>query len=120
MADSEGNFGGDGSVVWQLHIKNAKGGSVHQSPPVHTGGPVDHDGQDSSVQDARFKISLRIPQTAADRTQLQNTLTTVAAEVGANTPGTWTSNILLVIEDYQSGKKPTGPDEQIKVTWQST
>ena len=121
MADSEGNFGGDGSVTWKLRIANAKGGSVVQVPANHTGGPVNHDGEDTSVRDVNFRISLRIPQDPADRATLQGTLTTAAGDVGAGTPGTWTREILLVVEDYQSGKKPTGlPDEQVRVVWQST
>src|SRR5262245_40328201 len=121
MADSGGTFGGDGSVTWKLRIQNGKSGTVHQAPPVHAGGPVDHDGQDSSVSGANFRIVLRIPQNPVDRNTLQGTLTAAAAEVAANPSGSWTSEILLAIEDVQSGKKPAGrEDDQIKVTWQST
>jgi len=120
MADSEGTFGGDGSVVWTVRAVNAKAGTPKQVPPVHTSGAVRHEGQDSSVPDANFRISLRIPQAAADRTVLQNTLNAAATAVSTGTPGTWTGEILLAIEDTQSGRKPAGADEQIKVKWQST
>jgi hypothetical protein len=120
MADSEGTFGGDGSVAWVVRAVNAKPGTPKQVPPVHSSGAVRHEGQDASVVNANFRISLRIPQTAGDRTVLQNTLTAAAAAVGASAPGSWTGEILLAIEDTASGHKPAGADEQIKVKWQST
>jgi hypothetical protein len=122
MADSEGTFGGDGSVVWAVRAANAKQGTPKQVPPVHNGGPVRHEGQDSSVPDANFRISLRIPQALADRTTLRDTLLAAAADAGAGAAGSWTTEILLAVEDDQKLKgRPNGlGNEQIEVKWQST
>jgi len=119
MADSEGTFGGDGSVAWKIDAANGISGTVRQTPPVHTGGPVKHEGHDSSVKDENFKIRFRIPQSKADRDTLETSLRQAADDVSANTKP-WCGDILLVIEDVQSGKKPSGPDEQIVLKWRST
>ena|SRR5437016_5818191 len=119
MADSEGTFGGDGSVAWKIDVANGQSGTVSQTPPIHTGGPVRHVGHDSSVKDENFRITLRIPQVKKDRDALEASLRQAANDVLANT-NPWTGDILLVIEDLQSGKKPGGGDEQIRVRWRST
>ena|SRR5438128_2595298 len=118
MADSEGTFGGNGSVVWKVDAANGKSGSVKQTPPNHMGGPVKHEGNDSSVKGENFRIVLRIPQDQTDRDVLEDTLRKAADTVHANTKP-WTDDILVAIEDVQSGKKPDGRDEQITVTWRS-
>ena len=127
MADSEGTFGGDGSVVWAVKAANAKPGTPKQVPPVFAGGAIRHEGQDSSVPDANFRISLRVPQSLADRVVLVDTLNAVVADVGSNAAGSWTTEILLAIEDdakftkAPGGGRPAGlGNEQISVIWKST
>lgn len=118
MADSEGVFGGNGSVVWRVDVHNAKSPPTTRKKdpnnPSHRG--YVQEGSDDSAANGRFEVFLRRPANQADRDELALGLEAAAKAVRGNAP--WVS-FKLVIEDDQSAKKPAGPDEQIRVVWPS-
>ena len=118
MANSEGAFGGNGSVMWRVDVHNAKkpptSSKKQPNNPGHKG--YVQEGADDSQANGKFEVSLRSPAQQGDRDEFAKGLESAAQ--GIRNGDDWVS-FTLVIEDVQSGKKPKMPDEQIRVVWPS-
>jgi hypothetical protein len=113
-----GDFGGNGSVEWEVNAHNAR--KPPQGPPPACtpltptpGKPNPHKqtGTDKTLPNGRFTIRIKLPKNPADPflTEIQ---TAAASPTGGEVLFT------LPIEDIQSGFNPPTP-KQIRIDWPS-
>lgn len=67
MADSEGNFGGNGSVNWEVVVHNARPESIVCRPTGKKGGFIQAGIDDVRERGAKFRVTIQLPRAAEDR-----------------------------------------------------
>jgi hypothetical protein len=84
VANSEGVFGGNGSVNWKVTVYNGKDDKI-KSEKTNPNDPNDHgwsqEGHDGNEAGGKFQISLQLPKDEADREELENGLRDAADAV---------------------------------------
>lgn len=105
MANSEGTFGGNGSVCWRVDVLNAKGNPKSQKKNAKGWEQEGHDGTPAS---AKFSITLRRPKDKSEVDALVRDLREAAAQLEN---GELEGAFNLLIEPHQH--------KQIQIRWPS-
>ena len=101
--DSEGTFGGNGSVYWKVDVNNTK--SVKTTDKGNKSWK--QEGHNGTATDARFTITLQAPQDSTERAMLASALQQAGADINADRD----AQFEMPVEK--------GKHEQISVRWPS-
>jgi hypothetical protein len=107
---SDGTFGGDHSVQWEVRADNLRPGSLTEGPWNGNAGRH-HKGVDNSdPADPYFTVTIKFPRDSVQRDSLLTSLREQVASPGA------ALTFRLPIEDEANGGANT---DQIKISWPS-
>jgi hypothetical protein len=105
MADSEGTFGGNGSVYWTIDVKNVKKVSTsHDSNERHS----KQEGHSGTLDGATFRIHLKAPADPVAAGALGQALQALGGVIAGGSDG----YVDMPIERHRH--------EQIVVEWESS